>query len=60
MRYSFLKKQFPVITGIMAGQTPQELISESRNAEFDGAQGIAIDLMDYKPKFRNFGFFDGL
>ncbi len=53
MKLSFLNKPYPVITGIMAGQTPEELIAESRNAEFDGAQGIAIDLFDLKPEFRN-------
>jgi 3-dehydroquinate dehydratase len=37
----------------MAGQTPQELIAESKNSEFDGANGIAADLSDLKPEFRN-------
>jgi 3-dehydroquinate dehydratase len=53
MRPSFLNKPYPVITGIMSGQTPQELIAESKNAEFDGAQGLAICLSDLKPDFRN-------
>ena len=53
MRPSFLNKPYPVITGIMAGQTPQELIAEAKNSEFDGAQGIAIDLLDLRPEFRN-------
>ncbi len=53
MRPSFLNKSYPVITGIMGGQTPQELIAESRNSEFDGAQGIAISLSDLKLEFRN-------
>jgi 3-dehydroquinate dehydratase len=53
MKRSFVRQPHPVITGIMAGQTPQELIAESRNAEFDGAQGIAIDLADLKPEFRS-------
>lgn len=53
MKFSFLNKPYPVITGIMAGQTPQELIAESRNSEFEGAQGIAISLADLKPEFRN-------
>ncbi len=55
MKPSFLKSPHPVITGIMCGQTPQELIAESRNAEFDGAKGIAIGLADLKPEFRNQG-----
>ena len=53
MKKSFLNQPHPVITGIMAGQTPQELIAESKNAEFDGAQGMAIDLADLKPEFRH-------
>jgi 3-dehydroquinate dehydratase len=53
MKFSFLNKPYPVITGIMAGQTPQELIAESKHAEFEGANGIAIDISDLKPEFRN-------
>ena len=37
MRLSFLHKLYPVISGIMAGQTPGELIAEARGAEADGA-----------------------
>lgn len=53
MKYSFLNRPYPVVTGIMAGQTPQELIAGARNSEFEGAQGIAIGLEDLKPEFRN-------
>lgn len=53
MKPSFLNQPQPVLTAIMSGQTPAELIAESRNAEFDGARGIAIDLSDLKPEFRN-------
>ncbi len=53
MRFSFFDRPRPVVTGIMGGQTPQELIAEAKNAEFDGAQGIAITLADLKPEFRN-------
>ena len=53
MKRSFLGKPYPVITGIMAGQTPQELIAEARNSQFDGAHGIAIDLADLRPEFRD-------
>lgn len=52
-RWSFLNKENPVITGIIAGQTPDELIAAARNSEADGAGGIAIDLFDLKPEFRN-------
>jgi 3-dehydroquinate dehydratase len=53
MKFSFLNKPYPVITAIMAGQTPQELIATARNSEFDGAQGIAIGLEALKPEFMN-------
>ena len=53
MKLSFLNQPQPVLTAIMAGQTPEELVAESRNAEADGARGIAIDLQDFKPEFRN-------
>jgi len=53
MKLSFLNKPYPVITGIFAGQTPQELIAEARNSEFDGAKGVAVNLSDLKPEFRN-------
>ena len=53
MRLSFLHKLYPVISGIMAGQTPGELIAEARGAEADGAQGITVELKDLKPEFRN-------
>lgn len=53
MRHPFFSSRRPVIAGIMAGQTPAELIAEARNAEFEGAQAVAIDLADFKPEFRN-------
>lgn len=53
MKKSFLNQSRPVVTGIMAGQTPPELIAQARSAEFDGADGIAISLEDFKPEFRN-------
>ncbi len=53
MTMSFLDRSRPVITGIMSGRTPQELIATARNSQFDGAQGIAINLADLKPEFRN-------
>ncbi len=52
-RPSFLNKSYPIISGIFAGQTVKELIAEARNAEFEGAKGITIDLFDLKPEFRN-------
>ncbi len=52
-RFSFLNKPYPVIAGIIAGQTPQELIAAVKNSESEGAEGITIDLYDLKPEFRN-------
>lgn len=53
MKRSFLNKPYPMVTALVLGQTPQEMLAESRNAEFDGADGIAIDLKDLRPEFRN-------
>ena len=53
MKLSFLNQSIPVITGILAGQTPAELIAEARNCEFEGANGIAVSLEDLQPEFRN-------
>ncbi len=53
MNRSFLNRPRPVLTGIMAGRTPEALIAEARNCEFDGAGGIAIDLADLKGEFRH-------
>src|SRR5690554_3087957 len=52
-RLSFLNQSTPVIAGIIAGQTPQELITRARESESKGAKGITIDLCDLKPEFRN-------
>lgn len=52
-RLSFLNQSTPVIAGIIAGQTPQELMTRARESESKGAKGITIDLHDLKPEFRN-------
>ena len=52
-RHSFLRLPPPVVTGIFAGQTPEELIAEARHAEFEGAGGLAVELRDLRPEFRN-------
>lgn len=54
-RLSFLNKTYPVITALIGRETPQELITTARNAESDGAQGIAIFLESIKPEFRSSG-----
>ena len=46
------KRKGPMITAIMTGETPEELIAQIRGAEFDGADGIGIDLSHLKPEFR--------
>ena len=53
MKKSFLNQPRPVITSLFSGQTPQELIAKAANSEFDGAAGIAIELHELKPEFRN-------
>ena len=52
-RLFFQKPNATVITAIMTGQTPESLIGQSRGAEFDGADAIAVDLCDLRPEFRN-------
>jgi len=53
MKRSFTNQSIPVISGIFAGQTVDELIAEARYAQDEGATGITIDLFDLKPEFRN-------
>lgn len=59
-RLSFLNKPHPVIAGIIAGQTPQELIAAVKNSESEGAEGITIDIHDLKPEFRNSESFESI
>ena len=42
-----------MITGIMGGDTPDSLIAQIRTADYEGADGICIDLAFLKPEFRN-------
>lgn len=42
-----------MITAIMSGETPNELVAQIRTADYDGADGIAIDLAHLRPEFRN-------
>lgn len=42
-----------MITAIMTGATPSELIAQIREADYEGADGIAIDLTQLRPEFRN-------
>ncbi len=53
MKRSFLNQSEPILTSIMSGATPQELVAKIGNSEFDGARGIAIDLANLNPEFRN-------
>jgi len=52
-RKTFLGQPLPILSAIMAGQTPQQLIAECRNAHSMGAQAITISLHDLKPEYRN-------
>jgi 3-dehydroquinate dehydratase len=53
MNKTFLNQPRPVITSLFSGRTPQELIAKAANSEFDGAGGIAIELHELLPEFRN-------
>lgn len=53
MKKTFLNQPRPVITSLFSGETPQELIARAANSEFDGAGGIAIELHELRPEFRN-------
>ena len=52
MRPSFFDRSAPVVTSIIRGQTPGEIIKWAAASETDGAQGIAVDLERYRPEFR--------
>ena len=52
-RLFFQNHNATTITAIMSGQTPESLIAQSRNAEFNGADAIAVDLCNLRPEFRN-------
>lgn len=53
MKPTYLNQPFPVISAIMGGQTPNEVIAEARNAEVDGARGITVDLAHFRAEYRN-------
>ncbi|MDD3696394.1 MAG: hypothetical protein PHG44_10570, partial [Lentisphaeria bacterium] len=53
-----MKKKFsdlsgPVLTAIMAGETPSEFMAQMKNAQEAGAQAIAIDLFDLSAEQRH-------
>jgi len=52
-RTFFAPARRPVLTAIMAADTPQALIGQARGAEFAGAQAIAVDLAALKLEHRN-------
>ena len=51
-RASFFHRPAPVVTSIIRGQTPGEILKWAAASEADGAQGIAVDLERYRPEFR--------
>lgn len=53
MKKTFLNQRRPVIASLFTGETPRELAAKAANSEFDGAGGIAIELHDLKPEFRD-------
>ena len=52
MRASFFDRKRPVITSIIRGQTPEEIVKWAAASEADGAHAIAVDLERYRPEFR--------
>jgi len=52
MKFSFLDIPYPMICGLILDETPEDLITESKNAKSDGAQGVVIFLSRLKPEFR--------
>ncbi len=52
VRPLFSQERFPVLTGIFSGETPEALIAAARNAEAEGARGVAAQLWNLKPEFR--------
>jgi len=42
-----------IITNLMMGHTPDEIIAEVRSADADGADAIALELNQLPPEFRN-------
>ncbi len=52
MRPSFFDRPAPVVTSIIRGQTPAEIIKWAAASESDGAGGIAVDLERYRPEYR--------
>lgn len=53
MKKTFLNQNRPVIASLFSGETPRELMAKAANSEFDGANGIAIELHALRPEFRN-------
>ncbi len=53
MRKSFLNHEKTVVSALFYGTTVDDVICEARNAEFDGADGLTIELARLKPEFRN-------
>ena len=53
MKNSVLKRFRPTLCGIMAGQTPEELIAGAKDLQADGADAIAVELFDFQVEHRN-------
>ena len=51
-RKSFFDRQTTAVTALFAGESIEELIAKSRNAEFDGADGIAVEISSLAPELR--------
>lgn len=53
MKKNILSRRQPILCGIMAGQTPAQLIAGAKDLHADGADAIAIELFDYQIEYRN-------
>ncbi len=53
MKRAILNRHRPILCGIMAGQTPEQLIAGAKDLQADGADAIAIELFDYQIEYRN-------
>ena len=49
---SFFNRQATAVAALFRGADIEELIARSRQAEFDGADGIAIEICDLAPELR--------
>ncbi len=52
LKKSFFNRQETAVTALFTGESVQEIICKARAAEFDGADGIAVELCYLAPELR--------